>query len=332
MLQNQYINIRDDKGNSMNYLFLIVVTFITVIMTCYSSPEMQKSPFFFTETDQGIELVENGNPVFFYQRKPKSLTGQYVCSNYLHPLYGINGDILTEEFPPDHPYHRGIFWAWHQLYVNNNSLGDGWINDGISQDVVNVQTEKSKDRAQLNLEVMWKSSTFQNGKSFMNENTSIIIHKLESNIRKIDFEITLKPLVPGFQIGGSADEKGYGGFCARIKLPDGLIFTSENGPTTPQDLQIKAGPWMDFSADFGKNSEVSSLTILCHPSTPNYPESWILRQKGSMQNIVFPGQNLISIAMDKPAVLRYRIIIHNGNAGSVNLPKLQAEYSKMYNK
>jgi hypothetical protein len=89
---------------------------------------------------------------------------------------------------------------------------------------------------------------------------------------------------------------------------------------------------MDFSAVFGKNSEVSGLTILCHPCTPNYPEPWILRQKGSMQNIVFPGQNRISITMDKPAVLRYRIIIHNGNAGSMDIPKLQTEYLKMYSK
>ena len=316
----------------MNYRLLIFVSFIVIMMNCYSSLERQKSPFSLKKTDQGIELLENGNPVFFYQRKPKSLTGQYICTNYLHPLYSIKGDILTEEFPRDHPYHRGIFWSWHQLYIDNKSLGDGWINDSISQDVVDVRTTMSKDRIRFDLEVMWKSSTFQNERPFMNEHTTIVVHQLELNIRKIDFEITLKPQVPGLQIGGSADEKGHGGFCARIKLPDDLIFTSENGPVTPQNLQIKAGPWMDFSASFGKNSEVNGLTILCHPSTPNYPEPWILRQKGSMQNIVFPGQNRISIPIDKTVVLRYRIIVHNGNAGNVNIPKLQAEYSKMYSK
>lgn len=316
----------------MNYRFLIFFSFIVILMTCSSSLEIQKSPFSLKETDQGIELLENGKPVFFYQSKPKSLTGQYVCVNYLHPLYSINGDILTDEFPPDHPYHRGIFWTWHQLYVDNKTLGDGWINDGISQEILNVKTEKNIDRAQFSLDVMWKSSTFQNGKPFMEEFTSIIVHKLESNIRKIDFEITIKPLVPGFQIGGSADEKGYGGFCARIKLPDGLIFTSENGPVTPQNLQIKAGPWMDFSGNFGKNSDVSGLTILCHPSSLNYPQNWVLRQKASMQNIVFPGSEKFSISMDKPVVLRYRIIIHNGNAGSLNISALQSEYEKMYSK
>ncbi len=308
---------------------LIFVAVITSLLTCCTFSEMRKSPFSFRETDQGIELLENSKPVFFYQREAKTLTGQYVCASYLHPLYSLKGDTLTEEFPPDHPYHRGIFWTWHQLYVDNKSIGDGWINDGISQQVKEAKIEKDKGKAQLSLDVLWKSSSFQDGKPFMNEQTSIIVHQLKDGIRKIDFEITLKPLVEGFQIGGSADEKGYGGLCARIKLPGDLIFTSEGGRVTPQELQIKAGAWMDFSASFGNNPDVSGLAILCHPGTWGYPEPWILRQKSSMQNVVFPGKNLISIPMDKPVVLRYRLIIHDGDAGAIDLSSLQLEYSKM---
>ena len=58
-----------------------------------------KSSFSFKENEQGIGLFENGHAVFFYQRKPKSSDGQYICNNYLHPLYTIDGDTLTEEFP-----------------------------------------------------------------------------------------------------------------------------------------------------------------------------------------------------------------------------------------
>ena len=82
----------------------------------------------------------------------------------------------------------------------------------------------------------------------------LLFINLNADIRKIDFEITLKALVNGLQIGGSADQKGYGGFCVRMKLPDSLVFTSENGPVTPRELQVKAGPWMDFSGKFGADS------------------------------------------------------------------------------
>jgi hypothetical protein len=315
----------------MKYFSLIPVALFAFIMACSTSGEKQKSPFTINETDQGFQLMENGKPVLAYQKKPKTLTGQYVCCNYIHPLYNLKGDTLTEEFPADHPYHRGVFWAWHQLYIDNVRLGDGWTNDSIYQEVVNVSNEKRGDNVQIRLGVLWHSTVIADGKPFIDEKTVISVHTLEADIRKIDFEITLNALVKGLQIGGSADQKGYGGFCIRIKLPDSMIFTAENGRVTPQELQIKAGPWMDFSGKFDAGPDISGITILCSTGMPDYPEPWILRQKGSMQNIVFPGQERIDIPMNKPLILRYRLIIHNGNASSLNIPKLQAEYAKMSN-
>jgi len=291
------------------------------------------SPFKFKKNKQGIELFENGRPVFFYQKEPKTLTGEFFCNNYLHPLYSLEGDTLTVEFPIDHPYHRGIYWAWHQICKDNLNIGDSWIMKNISFSIVNVRTNVDKGVAQLNLKVLWKSSEFQSGKPFMNEHTIITVHKLHSNLREIDFEIILNPLVPGIQIGGSEDEKGYGGFSERIKLPAGFVFTSEKGEVIPQIFQVKEGPWMDFSAPFGKNGEIHGITVLCHPSTPNYPAPWILRYKdASMQNIVFPGKERIKLSMNKPTVLRYRIIVHKGNSTHVDMIKLQSEYGKMYGK
>jgi hypothetical protein len=310
----------------MKHISLLIALPSVFMMVNSSCVESQKSPFIITDTGQNIELAENGKTVFVYQKKPKTLSGRYVCNNYIHPLYDLNGNIITEESPPDHLYHRGVFWAWHQLYSGNTRLGDGWSNDSISQEVVNVRCDKTRDDVQFNLDVLWHSQVSTDGKPFLGEKTRITVHKLEAGIRKIDFEIALKALVPDLQLGGSADQKGYGGFCVRMRLPDSLIFTSENGPVTPQDLQIKAGPWMDFSGKFGEGNKISGLTILCHPDMPDYPEPWILRQKRSMQNIVFPGQARINIPTDKPVVLKYRLLIHDGNAESLNIPQLQKEY------
>jgi hypothetical protein len=50
-----------------------------------------------------------------------------------------------------------------------------------------------------------------------------------------------------------------------------------------------------------------------------------------MQNVVFPGRSRINVSEEKPIVLRYRLVVHNGNAVSIDIPKLQAEYEKMNN-
>lgn len=300
---------------------------VIIILSC-APPKATETPFIISENREGIKLLENDHPVFFYQRHSKASGENNVFNNYLHPLYDLNGDTITEEFPEDHPYHRGIFWAWHQLYIHDKSVGDGWVMEDVVQDVVGLTTKLDEEKAQLNVQVLWKSRIYENEKPFVEENTSITVHPRQTDIRKIDFEISLKALVPGVQIGGSDDFKGYGGFCARIKLPKSLSFTSTNGTIAPQEGQVVAGAWMDFSHYDSARQAESGLAILCHPSTPNYPAPWILRQTGSMQNIVFPGASRISLTMDKPTVLRYRLIVHTGDAGKANIAGLQSEYEQ----
>jgi hypothetical protein len=199
--------------------------------------------------------------------------------------------------------------------------------ENIEQEVTDAQTTANNHNAELEVNVSWKSPLFENNQPFLNEHTTITVHPVENAVRKIDFEITLKALVPGIEIGGSDDEKGYGGLCARLKLPDDLTFTSASGPVIPQTLQINAGAWMDFSSSFN-GSETCGVSIFCHPKTPNYPAPWILRPKTSMQNVVFPGQTRIKIPTDESVVLYYRLVVHNGNAGSIDLDKMQSDYGK----
>lgn len=286
------------------------------------------APFTFITHEQGVELLENGQAVYFYQKLPKSPNGKNIFNNYLHPLMSLNGDTLSEEFPIDHLHHRGIFWAWHQIYVDDIQVADGWEMQNLQTEVVNMETSTSNGLGSLRIVAEWRSSLYKDRKPFIKEQTTITVHPLADDLRKIDFKITLKALVPNVQIGGSDDEKGYGGLSVRLKLPDDLVFTSPNGSITAQVHQVKAGDWMDFSASFGENNETSGVTILCHPTTPNYPAPWILRSKTSMQNIVFPGRHRVTVLTDEAIVLCYRMIIHKGSAASIDIAKLQSDYAK----
>lgn len=284
-------------------------------------------PFSFKESSEGVELFESGKAVFFYQKALKSLDTRYVCNNYIHPLYSLEGDELTEEFPADHPYHRGIFWAWHQMFINEQSIGNNWIMENISLDVTKLKTSTDKGKARLDIDVNWKSSLWHDENPYMHEHTTILVHRTKG-IRKIDFEIRLKGLTPGLSIGGADDEKGYGGLCLRIKTPEDLTFTSANGTVSPQSTQITAGSWMDFSGTFNPSANKNGIILLCHPTTPNYPQNWILRQSNSMQNIVYPGRERVEIPVDKEIILRYRLIIHKGSHKEIDIPKMKAEYDK----
>jgi len=285
-----------------------------------------------SHTDGGFVITEGRDKVMVYQRKHKSLDGKYTRANYIHPLYGLDGQVLTEDFPRDHPHHRGVFWAWHQLWLGDTKIGDPWATQDSRWDVYDAKilTPNSRSRA-LQLGIYWRSPlrTDSAGKPvpLVKETTTITVHRAENDTRKIDFRIVLLALHDDMRLGGSEDVKGYGGFSTRIKLPQDLAFTGTDGPVEPTTLSLEAGPWIDISGKLGESDKTSGLAILVHSSNPGYPHRWILRRKGSCQNAAWPGRDPVPLSRTKPLVLNYRLIIHRGDVKSSDLDKLQAEYN-----
>ncbi len=314
---------------------LLMMAFLaasTLFIGCGPAKHQALSPVEILETGEGFRITEAGEKVMSYQRRHKSINGKFLRANYIHPLYGLDGQILTEDFPADHPHHRGIFWAWHQVWLGDKKLGDSWATQDFFWDVYDAKIlDLDSKSCALQVHVLWKSPLWIEAdgkkKAFLKETTTIRVHRTRNNIRKIDFEIKLLALADGMRLGGSEDVKGYGGFTTRIPLPDGILFTGTGGPVEPKNLSVEAGPWLDFTGDFGNDGNISGLTILCHNSSPGYPQRWILRRKGSAQNPVYPGRHPIVLSRDKPLVLRYRLIIHRGKISRGELDKLQQEYN-----
>jgi hypothetical protein len=108
-----------------------------------------------------------------------------------------------------------------------------------------------------------------------------------------------------------------------VKLSPDTKFHGTDGPVEPQTNAVKAGPWIDFS------TKESGVAILDHPDNPGYPQPWILRRQRSMQNPAYPGREPVLISEDKPLVLNYRVVIHDGRLGKAELDQMQTEWGKV---
>jgi hypothetical protein len=82
-----------------------------------------------------------------------------------------------------------------------------------------------------------------------------------------------------------------------------------------------------MSARFGKTDDVSGITILCHPSLPQFPPPWILRDRDAMQNPVYPGRQAVALSDTTPLILRYRLVLHRGEVQPSQIEQWQAEYA-----
>lgn len=97
------------------------------------------------------------------------------------------------------------------------------------------------------------------------------------------------------------------------------------GEVQPLPGPVEASPWIDVSGTFGQR--VSGVSMLIHPTTPGFPQPWVLRRSGSMQNAVYPGATPISLPREKPLVLRYRLLIHRGAVTAEQVDLWQKDYS-----
>ncbi|HLN73451.1 MAG TPA: DUF6807 family protein [Prolixibacteraceae bacterium] len=295
------------------YFTLILFLLIAIISNAQIHMKVEKGGFLF---------LEGKDSIFFYQKSPKDINGQYSRCNYIHPLYGLDNTRLTEDFPADHLHHRGVFWAWHQILINGQSVGDGWELKNFLQKVSDVEFQQKEGKGILNTTVEWKSPLYNDMQdAYLKEFTTITMFPKTSNYRRIDFEITLKAIADHLSIGGSEDEKGYSGFSVRLKLPQDISFYDEKGLVEPANTAISAGRQMKMEGAMLKNGNRGGVVIYSDPSNPSPSTQWILRKSASMQNAAFPGREPVAIPVDKPLKLKYSLLVYQGSLNAKQIRK-----------
>lgn len=296
---------------------------ILFLLVCSSVVNGQLS---MQKKDGGILIVDGQEKVLAYQASPKSKDGEFARCNYIHPLWGVDGKVLTEDFPADHLHHRGVFWAWHQVYIGDKQIGDPWELVDFEQDVVELEFLKRHDGSvQIETEVDWKSSTWKKeGKEipYLKEKALIVVYPKNGNYRKIDFEIKLLALEEGLRIGGADDEKGYGGFSVRMALPEDVRFAGSKGNVDPKLSAVESPGFVNICGSIGVKQRQGGIVIIDRNQNPGYPQPWILRAKNSMQNAVYPGRGLVPVSTTEPFVLHYSLLVYSGKMKNKKIVKI----------
>lgn len=295
----------------MKYLSItpVVLLLFSAVFLLAEVPTATAQMITFEKKDDGLLLLSDRKPILFYQKEMISQNGEYPRANYLHPVFDTKGEIITEDFPKDHLHHRGIFWTWHQLWVDDLRIGDPWISDGVEWKVKKIKYKiHPNNSATIAVKVIWKGNKVLK-KNIIEENTVITYQPIGHQAYKITFDITLKPLTSGVRIGGSQDAKGYGGFSPRLKLSENVGFYDENGAVTPDNLPVSAGDWMNITKN---GPDDPGVVIMGEPDLlPSY-QGWILRKKNSMQNMAFPGQEPLLLSKKDPLHFRNQLLVHQG--------------------
>jgi hypothetical protein len=261
-------------------------------------------------SEQSRGLWEGDKPVLVYNHGPiarPETPGARSRSSYVHPIYGLDGEILTDDFPKDHLYHRGLFWAWPHIKIGDKEY-DLWSARAELQDrfVRWTHEETSAAAASLGVENGW----FAEGKKLVREEIRLIVHPASPISRAIDIELTWTPIDQPMTLSG-AEGKSYGGINFRAAPRTKTIITIPDGRSS-EDLLMTKLPWADISADFPGSAGQSGASIFVPREHPNYPPTWMTRHYGLL-SVGWPGTEPQTFPPNEPIRCRYRIWIHRGN-------------------
>lgn len=279
-----------------------------------------------------LTVLDAGRKVLTYVYGDNLAPGaepRFTRSAYIHPLYSLDGRVLTEDFPRDHFHHHGLFWAWPVVEVRGKTTSNWEPGDPPlrTRFVRWIERRVAEDGARLAVENAW---TLAGSEDVAEETVAILAHGAGPRGRAIDVEIALRPVGGPLTLrGAQADNKGYSGLCFRGLAGEGFdnavfrgaVMTTDEGPL-PADFTGRPFRWADLStpADGG-------VAIFVSPGHPGFPLPWLIRNSyAGILNPCWPALTGATLAADVPVILRYRIYVHRGDAVSGRVAEAYAAY------
>jgi hypothetical protein len=300
-----------------------------------AEPENAAAGFRFAAIgEQSLGLWESERPVLVYNHAPVAkpdMPGARPRSCYFHPVYGLDGEVLTDDFPKDHLYHRGMYWAWPHIKIGEKEYETWTAPTGLAVQFVRWGEKEASDKtAHWGIENGW----FIGEKCVVREELRLTVHAAQAESRAIDIEVRWTPLDEPLTLWG-AEGKSYGGFNFRfaprarptITIPAGSklegVITAEG--RVSGDLVVTRLPWADLSGDFGGSKGQSGAAIFVHPQHRDYPPTWMARHYG-LVSVGWPGVTPQTFPVGETFSCRYRVWIHRGLPPAEEIARAYEEY------
>jgi len=279
------------------------------------------------EGDAYVDITDDGKPVLRYHFAtvpvPKGVTGQYAVarSDYIHPLYGLAGEVLTKDYSPEHPHHRGLYWAWPEVAYKGETRDLHALQGVFARPDKIVRTEGGPESATIVAANRW---LWGDTEPIVSETATIRAMKAASGGRAIDLEFRFTALVDGVTVARRG-QNAYGGFNLRFSAREDqkiLPFTD------PADA-VPRRAWARIVGTPPDGKGPVTVAILQHAGNPDYPGDWVSFPELNWLQPTFPAKGVKHpLTKDKPLVLRYRLWIQAGTAEDKALAEQWTDFNK----
>ena len=253
-----------------------------------------------------IEKVRPGNQKYAAPR-----------SNYIHPLFGPEGERLTLDWSHDHPHHRGIYWAWPEVQYQGKTADLHALQNVFARPTDKIQIRNGNDYAEIQAENRW---LWEDKKPIVHETATIRAWRAGEHGRYIDLTLTFTPLVDGVTLARRGT-KHYGGLNIRLSPIKEMKL---NHYADPADANPRAA-WQSATGTWTGATKPEVLAVFEKADNPGYPGDYVQYPQLPWFQPAFPKAGTrYELKKDHPLVLRYRLWIRSGP------PPTEAEYRQQW--
>lgn len=296
------------------------------------------------DASRGVELrdqPENGRIVVNYSGFLQTIY-HYGRENFKPRFYpitapcarmgAIDGDetvyqkSITDDSPPDHIWHRSLWYACGDLngvdfYLENGGEGrivHGGFSDVFSGPLFGGFLEK----------LSWVAP---DGRELVDDQRSFTMYRVKGQLRVFDLEAAFTALDEPVTFGQTNENA-----LPLIRVADvidewdGGTLTLADGTTGGKDCFGKRSPWADCSGPLvrrGSEPEVYGIAMLDHPSNRKHPNAWFARSYGPFGTNLPFFDGPLTLEPGETWRMKHRIILHAGDPWRAGIPQRFEEYA-----
>lgn len=226
-------------------------------------------------------------------------------ADYIHPLYGPDGEELTKDWSPDHPHHRGIYWAWPEVDWHGQRGDLHALQVVFARPTGQVATVDGPVFGQIESESLWK---WEDRDPIVREVATIRAYRETAHGRWLDLTLRFSALGDDVSIARRGAEH-YGGLNIRLAHVDDQKIVFHTDPASDDPRMA----WADLTGTFAGGKGPVGIVILQNRRNPDYPGDWVQYPELNWFQPTFPAAGTrYVLRKGETLTLRYRLWIRSG--------------------
>ena len=273
-----------------------------------------------SEDSNGVSFSLAGQPIFRYNGGESPLPRNDIApifkrGGYIHPVYTPSSQLVTNDYPPNHVHHHGIWAAWTNTIFQGRTpdfwnMGDS-TGTVIANDIDEVWAgpvlggfksrhayiDLSATPSQVALNESWTGRVF----NVRDVNTPYHLFDLTlSQESATDSALTL----PEYRYGGLGF-RGHDDW----EGPDNTYFLTSEGKDRSNGHATRAR-WCHIGGEV--DGKLAGVAILSHPDNFRFPEPMRIHPTEPFFNWAPSQAGDWTISNDRPFKATYRFVVMDG--------------------